>query len=437
MNNERWGFAFVAGCLLFTLMLGIFSYRPEDEASKNEKLTKWRLWDISNNDEAYWKDWEAQRNYYADSILKSGMYSIGNDPRPLFPTSAEEYLKEFDSPDRNRMLLIERLGIKEFEKVNAHFLEEFPIVSLQDRLKYEDEKDKLIAHSRRHGYDLNKAFVLLHDERNAYLYDDGGRPTSDYERPLEHGEVLRRGLRHQALEMLHRDGVRAFVNTQSFGWDRVQEMSILDLMTYDRDAVELPEDESKQLEGWYSLNDYGEDIGPGVNFVIANLRENYPKYMHLAFYHQFTEDRWYAPRFRQAAGFEPHSVYDSLNWRHDLYQPPKEPQWQVQRMELVSLLKHEEPAVYVSKTLPNMKQLVDGKTRPLDAFESGALQELYAGEFIVTEPAGTHLRMVGAVRAGETCIECHAVQTGELLGAFSYELSKGGPIKKSTAAVDY
>src|SRR5262249_50077563 len=42
------------------------------------------------------------------------------------------------------------------------------------------------------------------------------------------------------------------------------------------------------------------------------------------------------------------------------------PRWQVARLELVSLLKHETPLAYVSKSLPRMDGLATAATRPLD-----------------------------------------------------------------------
>lgn len=61
-------------------------------------------------------------------------------------------------------------------------------------------------------------------------------------------------------------------------------------------------------------------------------------------------------------------------------------------------------------------------TRELDGFEAAAIRRLLAGEDVATEETLNRIRMVGAVRANVACLECHNVQRGQLLGAFTYEL---------------
>jgi hypothetical protein len=112
---------------------------------------------------------------------------------------------------------------------------------------------------------------------------------------------------------------------------------------------------------------------------------------------------------------------------HALHHSPrgvlKDPgQFLIERMELVSLLKHGEPRVYVLDHMPRMDQLsaADAPTRALDEFESDALKKLRADEDIVVSQNGNKYRMLGSLRATTECVQCHAVQRGELLGAFSY-----------------
>lgn len=93
------------------------------------------------------------------------------------------------------------------------------------------------------------------------------------------------------------------------------------------------------------------------------------------------------------------------------------------RLELVSLLKHETPRVYVSKHLPRMDELTDAPTRPLDGFERDSLVKLLRGDNVVVSAGETRMQMLGAVRASKTCLKCHAVERGALLGAFTYELA--------------
>jgi hypothetical protein len=99
--------------------------------------------------------------------------------------------------------------------------------------------------------------------------------------------------------------------------------------------------------------------------------------------------------------------------------------WQVQRLELVSLLLHDEPAVYVSDRLPEMKRRGSAvPTRPLDRFEGYGLKALGQGDDLFVAPLDEGLRMLGAVRATNQCLGCHGCKRGELLGAFSYSLGR-------------
>lgn len=412
MSVTRWLFAIAAGVVL----LGGLSFLIADGLKRKaaydaeSKLRKRRTWDLTNNDPAYWKEWSDQRNYYLNKGVASGLLNtIRDNLPPRLPTTAADFLTEFNRRDFKRRLFIERLDINEFEKVNQDFLDHLPLVSLEDRLKYEEYPDLLAEHSNRHKYDLEQTTLKLHDQWNQH-YRELDHGFTDWDSsPMPHEPRLFRSRRHQALETLHREGLRAFANVMGFGFDRIPEINHFDLRIYESaEYVQLP-----QVH-------YPADVTEKVGF--ENLSWDYANTMHLAFYHQFGRDDAYVPKFRQAAGFQPHAASDTLNWRFDMNKPIEGPSWYVARMELVSLIKHQSPAVYISDMLPNMNQLASGKTRPLDEFESDALAKIYDGEFIVLQKPSTQIRMVGAVHAGESCTECHAVKTGELLGAFSYTL---------------
>ena len=125
------------------------------------------------------------------------------------------------------------------------------------------------------------------------------------------------------------------------------------------------------------------------------------------------------------AGFVPHRF---TYLPTDFLEEPVQEQWTMTRLELVSLLKHEVPVAYVSEHLPQMDELRDAPTRPLDDFEQRALDQLRSDEDLVIDDAHNRIRMVGSLRAGKDCMECHSVRRGELLGAFSYELIGGRPV---------
>ena len=93
---------------------------------------------------------------------------------------------------------------------------------------------------------------------------------------------------------------------------------------------------------------------------------------------------------RHVAGFETHRFSQV---------PAPAGAWKVRTLELVSLLLHDEPAVYVSDHLPRMEHRSGIPTRPLDRFERFGLGAVRQGEdlFIAAESDG--VRMVGAVRS--------------------------------------
>lgn len=107
---------------------------------------------------------------------------------------------------------------------------------------------------------------------------------------------------------------------------------------------------------------------------------------------------------------------------HRFSKVPEAKVWVVQRIELVGLLKHPEPVVYLSDRLPAMAELRDAPTRPLDEFESAGLDVVRRGEDGFATRRGDVARFVGGIRAAKQCVECHGGERGDLLGAFSYTL---------------
>jgi hypothetical protein len=97
-------------------------------------------------------------------------------------------------------------------------------------------------------------------------------------------------------------------------------------------------------------------------------------------------------------------------------------QWKVASLELVGLVRHENPVVYVSPRLPRMDELRDAPTRQPDAFETAALGALRGGADLHIGDGSDGARFVGAIRAVKQCVECHGCQRGDLLGAFTYRL---------------
>jgi hypothetical protein len=124
----------------------------------------------------------------------------------------------------------------------------------------------------------------------------------------------------------------------------------------------------------------------------------------------------YVKSRREVAGFRPHGFSKT---------PDPAGEWAVASLELVGLLRHDEPVVYLSQKLPRMDELKDARTRPLDAFETAALRALRAGaDLHVEDDPG--VRFVGAIRSTKQCAGCHDSQRGDLLGAFTYRLAPAG-----------
>jgi hypothetical protein len=118
------------------------------------------------------------------------------------------------------------------------------------------------------------------------------------------------------------------------------------------------------------------------------------------------------------AGFQGHAFRTMPKLESGGERPQR---WTLQKLELVSLLKHEQPAVYLSEHLPRMDELREAKTRPPSSFESAALADLQSGEDLKVQTTANRLRMLGSIRAVEQCLQCHQVKRGDLLGAFSYQ----------------
>lgn len=128
----------------------------------------------------------------------------------------------------------------------------------------------------------------------------------------------------------------------------------------------------------------------------------------------------YVASRKVAAGFRPHSISQMIETGvRDLGQ-----EWQIVRLDLVSLLKFDAPRVYVSDYLPDMNALGDVETRPLDDFEVSALPQLASQNDVIIKELNGEIRMLGSLRAAKQCLDCHDVDRGELLGAFSYRLCR-------------
>jgi hypothetical protein len=223
------------------------------------------------------------------------------------------------------------------------------------------------------------------------------------------------------LRHLHQSKVAHFIQSPGFGVTRMERPRLSDLMNRDDD------DPVPQLAASHQDPPEADDATASFLRALPEIPPRQrPPQSALSELHgdgllDFLNPRRYGfvESRERVVGFRPHQFAQ----RPYLRKPaPTQPTWQVDRLELVSLLTHEQPVVYVSKYLPRMDELRNAPTRPLDSFERRALPSLQRGEELHVEYFRDHLRALGSLRALKQCVRCHEAEPGDLLGAFSYIL---------------
>ncbi len=267
--------------------------------------------------------------------------------------------------------------------------EQYPIVSLAERLSYEDK-------SRRKTADKGGIFVIA--VREARL--------EQRESMYHYQSIVNK--RASTLEYIHKDVVELFVTSPGFGVDR----TYLDRFRTVKE-IEITDEKRRTILNWFdSWKKIHNDERPvaisdpllhrlhGIGSVdFANP---------LSF--GFVRNR------NQVVGFESHALHKAI------FPPGEIESWKCSKVELVSLLKFGAARVYVSDELPAMDQLKNAETRTLDPFEEESLEALRDGKDLEVRRSETEIRMLGSLRAADVCLKCHEVKRGDLLGAFSYRL---------------
>jgi hypothetical protein len=214
------------------------------------------------------------------------------------------------------------------------------------------------------------------------------------------------GSRVLHLRELHEETTRLFVNSSGFGIGRLFKPRETSLVRGLRKDPPLKQP-GQPVSGFWSpgeLQPGATERRPWLDFH----QEGIVDFVHPAGF-GFFKDR------QHVAGFQAHQFSRV---------PSAKEQWQVQTVDLVSLLMHEEPVAYVSEYLPRMDQLQKAPTRPLDPFETTGLAQLRQGEELFFGKEGDHMLMLGAIRNAKQCMDCHGGERGDLLGAFSYTLKR-------------
>jgi hypothetical protein len=269
----------------------------------------------------------------------------------------------------------------------AELKDQYPMESLSDRLAYE------------------RRFERPRQSTEAKIAVPNEARLTDLEKRVE---SFSSHLRKACLERLHAGAVQQFINSRGFGIARfpLAGPEKLDPQTTEdrrsRERITIPQT---------APPDPGDSIIHGgsegeLQTAMWQHEENALQFAS-AFDFGYVRDR------DHVAGFVPHEFANpAAGFRS----------WGIDKLQLVSLLKFEAPAVYISAELPKMRELKNAKTRPLDTFESQALEALRQGEDLQVQFGPNSIRMLGSVRALKQCIKCHSVERGDLLGAFSYQL---------------
>ncbi len=353
---------------------------------------------------------------------------------PTFPMTADEFRARIKDRKLAYDTYTEFLPVSEHQKLMRYFLEQHPIASLDDRLAYEDNATRLSQHRKRHRYSLASMTRVLHDEWNAAYRREDVPPDYRMEYPIKHKREISLSVGEQALRELHRNREDAFaLQASNFGVDRMPPISVHSLYPSDFQppVVPLPEaipEPSPEVSTY--IERYRIDLAEQEVFKIdaernEAVRKDFVKYFHKAAIFRFGSHNEYVPKHRQAVGFRYHYIQSMNSWTvFQVFYAPRRPEWILTRLELVSMLKFDDYRVYVSEHLPNMKNLQEAGTRPLDEFEVKATEALFKGETIVARETEDSLRAVGAIRASTKCLECHSVDSGAMLGAFTYQFKR-------------
>ena len=283
---------------------------------------------------------------------------------------------------------------------------EFPMTSLAPRLAYEAEANALPEPQ------LAETVKQRMQEHETKVRADS---------PISFTVFTSRGSSLFKLHELHRD---SFVNASGFGISRMP-------MRATREDIVLPPVAPVTLPP-----PYVPEVSPdqAADFPLAASKtpaQETLQTLHHAGHGDFLDPgrMGYVRDRENVAGFVGHGFSQTPAVKDDAAELE---QWQLVKLELVSLLKHAEPVAYVSESLPQMDHLQDAPTRPLNTFERQAIEQLRADKDLVVDSQPARVRMVGSLRATNDCRACHQVPRGTLLGAFTYELLPAVPPPATT-----
>lgn len=283
--------------------------------------------------------------------------------------------------------------------------EEYAFESMTGRLQYEVRDDVSETSEPSLGTEVENRLSSFEQDRNLF------------------------GWRSFMLRRLHRQTATEFALARGFGMSRMPSVS--------RGRVELPEVAPIPLPAPPPPGDDYDPMKQALPLAQAEAETKMisaPSSEHLVGLHaqgliDFVDEQamGYVASREEVAGFQPHQF-------RQMPRLDEQNEWQVTRLELISLLRHEKPVAYVSDHLPNMERLKGVPTRPLSGFEESALKSLRSDEDVVVDGGVNKIRMLGSLRASKDCLQCHSVRRGELLGAFSYDIMRTRPVPEAKRA---
>jgi hypothetical protein len=275
---------------------------------------------------------------------------------------------------------------------------EFPLVSLSDRLAYERQPDE----------DSNHNPPQLGRKVETELYNQERIRVDD--------------LRRAQLEFLHDRKYDEFVRAGGFGFRRMSRVDRIYLLLPDSPRIPLDPPPASDSSGTAETSDRRHAFPPPPRLE-PETDDLFQLHRVGRFDFLDPQRMGYVRDRDHVAGFLPHAFSRMPQETDDDQRvKPRNRKWRITRLELVSLLKHKTPVAYLSENLPRMDDLKTAPTRPLTDFETAALKQLRREKDLVVKTSDDRIVMLGSLRAGKNCLQCHSGWRGELLGAFSYEL---------------
>ncbi len=309
------------------------------------------------------------------------------------------------------------VGYPGYRKLESH-RQQIQLADLSGRLEYE-------------------SYVPSQAEDASKSAEAGGLPEreipgeSEFENEASGSRQSRLFGRVGALQRLHNGRIDMFVKSPGFGIGRFFIPSLEDTnypVLRDFTFSQMPNDEFEEMESsYFRYRSWGDRITD-------------ERSLHLEGMMNFVEpDSWgLVIKPQQAFGFRPHGFTLPLQNMGQSYL--KHAGLRLSSLQLISLHRFESPRVYVLEHLPRMDQLIkeDVPTRELTRFELASTKQLEDADSLVRfqSTPSNGLEMVGAIRAYQSCLECHNVRRGDMLGAFTYQFENAAGVSDESQAAD-